>query len=351
MNKIIEEDLQYITNSTIVDWNKFTDKTVLITGANGMIASYLVKTLLYLNKTMLKDNPCKVIALVNKNINRLEEVENDDNLTLFFINVNDLTNGASSYFERTKTDFIIHASSLASPKYYNINPVEVILPNVVGTYNTLEIARNHNIEGYLFLSAGEIYGKGIDGRNLEETSYGYIDPLDIRSCYGESKKQGENLCIAYGHQYSVPVKIARLFHTYGAGMDLEGGRVFEDFVKNIINNEDIVINSDGTDERQFCYISDAVIALFLILLEGENNNAYNVATEESTSIRKLALVLINMYSSKKLKLVFKKPENYLKSPVKKYSPDVTKINELGWKAEISLHGGFKRTIESFDTNK
>lgn len=331
MNKIIEDDIKYIIDSSKIDWNRFADMTILITGANGMLASYIVETLMYLNKWILKDNPCSVVALVrnkNKASKRFSHIYNKP----FFRIVSDDIN--SPLYIENKIDYILHTASFASPKYYNTSPVDVIIPNMLGTKNTLELAIDHNIKSYLFFSAGEIYNEN--------------DTLSVRSCYGESKRIGEMLCTSYHHQHNVPTKIARIFHTYGPGMNLNGGRVFEDFVKNVVDNKDIELKSDGSAIRQFCYIADATVAFFKILLDGENGQAYDVAnTLQKVSIKELAKIVTNIYPEKMLKYSYiEKDKNYLQSNTKEYTPDISKLTDLGWTAGISIEEGFKRTIES-----
>jgi len=342
---MILEDLNQIKSSSI-DWKKFENKTVLITGANGFLPAYMVETLLLLNKDILQNFPCKVIALVRNEKHteeRYKEYLDDRN---FEIIIQDVV----SEIKINKTiDYIIHAASPASPKYYNIDPVGVIMPNVLGTKNTLELAQENSVEGYLYFSSGEVYGQLNDGEVVNEDKYGYLDPTTVRACYGESKRMGENLCVSYGHQYNLPVKIVRPFHTYGPGMKLDDGRVFADFVKNIVYNENIEMKSDGSATRAFCYLSDATIAFFKILLDGEKNSAYNMAnSEEIISIKELALMLVSMFPEKKLKAVFtEQNKDYLQSPVKGNSVDTAKLEKLGWKPKVSIKEGFKKTLRSY----
>lgn len=342
---MIVEDFNQIKNSSI-DWNRFENKTILITGANGFLPAYMVETLLLLNNDILKYSPCKVIALVRNEKHTKERFSNylsDENLKII---VQDVANEINLI---EKIDYIVHAASPASPKYYNIDPVGVIMPNILGTKNTLELARKNNIEGYLYFSSGEVYGQLNDGEVVNEDKYGYLDPTSVRACYGESKRMGENLCVSYGHQYNIPIKIVRPFHTYGPGMKLDDGRVFADFVKNIVNNEDIEMKSDGSAIRAFCYLSDATVAFFKILLDGEKNNAYNMANAKAIiSIKDLATILVNMFPEKKLKAVFsEQSKDYLQSPVKGNSVDTSKLEKLGWKPSVSIEEGFKKTIRSY----
>lgn len=342
---MILEDFNQIKNSSI-DWNRFANKTILITGANGFLPAYMVETLLLLNNHILKYSPCKVIALVRNEKHIKERFSNylsDENLKII---VQDVANQINI---NEKIDYIIHAASPASPKYYNIDPVGVIMPNVLGTKNTLELARKNNIEGYLYFSSGEVYGQLNDGEVINEDKYGYLDPTTVRACYGESKRMGENLCVSYGHQYNIPVKIVRPFHTYGPGMKLDDGRVFADFVKNIVNNEDIEMKSDGSATRAFCYLADATVGFFKILLEGKNNNAYNLANSNGViSIKDLATELVNMFPEKGLKAIFaEQNKDYLQSPVKGNSVDTSKLESLDWKATTTIKDGFKKTIRSY----
>ncbi|MCT7556231.1 NAD-dependent epimerase/dehydratase family protein [Aliarcobacter butzleri] len=342
---MLKEDYEQIKQSSI-DWKKFENKTILITGANGFLPAYMVETLLLLNKDILQNNKCKVIALVrneNHTQKRFSNFLDDEN---FEVIVQDVANDIKI---SDKIDFIIHAASPASPKYYNIDPIGVIMPNILGTKNTLELALKNNVDGYLYFSSGEVYGQLNDGEVVNEDKYGYLDPTAIRSCYGESKRMGENLCISYGHQCNIPIKIVRPAHTYGPGMKLDDGRVFADFVKNIINDENIEIKSEGSAIRPFCYLSDATVAFFKILLDGENNNAYNMAnSKEFISIKELATILISLFPEKKLQVVFvEQSKNYLKSPVKGNIIDTTKLEKLGWKPTISINDGFKKTIRSY----
>src|SRR3546814_1330299 len=123
--------------------------------------------------------------------------------------------------------------------------------------------------GFLFISSSEVYGAVSQEAPLEEKHYGVIDPATLRACYAESKRMGETMCIAWHQQYGIPTFIARPFHTYGPGLVPSDGRVFSDFVFNIVRNENIVMNSDGMARRAFCYATDAVVGLFSILLKGD----------------------------------------------------------------------------------
>lgn len=340
LNKIILEDIENICKCDIFNCS---EKTFLITGANGFLASYIVHTLLYLNDNKFI-KPCKVIALV-RNKHKAEKIFldylNRKDFTLLVQNVNDIINISEN------VNYIIHAASQASPRYYNVDPIGTLKANIFGTYNLLELAKNKNIDSFLFFSSGEVYGN-TSVIPTNEKGYGYLDPLKLRSCYSESKRMGENICISYFNQYNIPVKIVRPFHTYGPRIDLNDGRVFADFIRNIIYGEDIVLKSDGKSIRTFCYISDAILGFFYVLFKGKDGEAYNISNGKcSISIKNLAQLLINISRKQFLKVKFTEDLNYLESSILVNCPDITKVNNLGWEAKIDLITGFERTINSF----
>ena len=226
------------------------------------------------------------------------------------------------------------------------------MPNVIGTHNLLNLAKDKKVKGFLFFSSSEIYGQ-VDSSKMpiKEDTYGLIDPMDTRSCYAESKRMGETMCVSWFHQHGVPVKIIRPFHTYGPGMRLDDGRVYADFISDIVNNRDIVMKSDGSAIRAFCYVADAVTGFFTVLLKGEVGHAYNISNDRcGISILDLANKLISLFPEKKLKIKSLKSvgnKNYLQSKVSRTSPDISKVRNLGWYPDVSIEQGFKRTIRSF----
>lgn len=346
MNEIINKDIKEILESDIINWSRFQNSNILITGANGMLPSYLVFTLLELNKRNMNVNVYALVRNKEKAENIFQNLLNDQYLHLIVQDV------AEPIHIENQIDYVIHAASQASPKYYGIDPVGTINANVLGTINTLKLACDKKVKGYLYFSSGDVNGIVPPEKfPFKESDYGYIDVLNVRSCYAESKRMGENLCVAYYNQYSVPAKIVRIFHTYGPGMTLDDGRVFGDFCKNIVKGEDIVMNSDGSAVRLFCYVSDAIVAYLKVLLDGECATAYNVANlKGESSIYDLATLLVSLYPEKHLKVVRNTQSlseaSKMKSPLVRAIPDCTKIERLGWSPTTSIADGFKRTIDS-----
>lgn len=349
MNPIIREDIEKIVSFKAVDWKTFQGKTVLISGANGMLPSYMVETLLYLNEKY--NYHIKVIALV-RNIEKahkcFSEHIKDEKLEFLVQDVAEPINYDDDIH------FIIHAASQAAPSYYGVDPVGTFKANTLGTINMLELAKEKKVEGFLYYSTGSVYGL-VPGEKvlLQEDNQGLINTLDVRSCYAESKRAGENACVCYCYQYGVPAKMVRIFHTFGPKVNLNDGRVFSDFCKNILNNEDIVLKSDGSAKRSFCYVADAIQAYFLVLLNGEPATAYNVGGDEDheISIRDLSEMLVGLYPEKQLKVVLDINENDLtytkmRTPQKQVLPNLSKINLLGWHLTTNVKDSFKRTIDA-----
>lgn len=346
-NSIVQDDIKNIINNDL-PWHEFEGKTILITGANGFLPAYMVETLLYLNDTGLRKK-CKIIALVRNVVKAQIRFSKYQDREDFHLLVQDVCKPLNI---RNNIDYIIHAASQASPKYYGLDPVGTLSANVIGTYNLLEVARKKKVKGFLFFSSGEVYGE-VNSNQIptKETDFGFIDPINVRSCYSESKRMGETMCISWFHQYGVPVKIVRPFHTYGPGMTLNDGRVFADFVSNIVERSDIVMKSDGSAIRAFCYLEDAIIGFYTVLLKGKCGEAYNVANSKGEiSILNLANILANLMPGRKVNVIrCKNEENkgYLQSKISRNCPDITKVRLLGWEPKYSIEEGFKRTITSF----
>ncbi|MEI7474771.1 MAG: NAD-dependent epimerase/dehydratase family protein [bacterium] len=345
MHKIIKEDLDYILNSNLA-WEKFKNATILISGANGFLPSYLVETFLYLNDKQNRNT--KVIALVRNKEKALSIFSHHKNRADLEFIVQDVCKPIKL---EQNVDFIIHAASQASPKYYGSDPVGTMNANILGTNNLLELAKEKQVKSFLFFSSGEVYGEVNDSLiPTKETYYGYVNPLSVRSCYAESKKAGETLCVSWHHQYNIPAKIVRPFHTYGPGISLDDGRVFADFIADIVHNRNIIMKSDGSSTRAFCYIADATIGFLTVLLNGKNGEAYNVSIDKETSIMELAETIAGLFPEKGLKVI--KDESlqsgtYVKSNLVRCCPDISKIKTLGWKPETTIDEGFKRTLLSF----
>ena len=338
-NKIIDEDAEQVIREN----NGLTElynKTVMITGATGMIGSYFLNVLYKLNKNY--DANIKIIPLL-RNLKKLnEEIASDENI---FPIVQDVTEKIS--YDGT-IDYMIHAASPASPKIMKEKPVETNFANTLGAANTLMLANNCNTKGYLFISSREIYGEPInDEKYFTEESFGFVNQLIPRNAYAEGKKAAENMCIGFRHEYGLNAKIVRLAHTYGPGMSVDDGRVQADFLKNVINDEDILLKSDGSSIRTYTYISDAISAMFKILLKGKDT-VYNVSDEQNeVSVRELAEIMVSIYPEKKLKLKFEiETGDGGYAPFKLGLLSSEKIRaELDWKAKYSVKEGFRRTIE------
>lgn len=340
MNTIITEDLNFIVNSN-VDWKKFRNTTVFITGAYGMLLSYITYTLLHLNIVDPTFN-VTVIALIRdteKAKKRFGSFIGSKHLKLF---KHDLVLPITIHDD---IDYIIHGASYASPHHFATNPIGVLLPNTLGTYHTLELAKAKKIKNFLFFSSGSVYGKA--STVVTEKEYGYLDPLDSMSCYGESKRMAENMCACYVRHYGIPVKIVRPAHIYGPTMDIENdSRVFAHFVNCIMKGKNIVMKSDGSTCRSFCYIADATVAYFKVLLDGTSGEAYNVGNDAAyMPVKQLAELFVATFPEKQLKVIIEKNGNNQQSDSMLMSS--RKVKQLGWKCAFTVEDGIKRTINSY----
>lgn len=348
-NSVIEEDLEAILGTSL-PWQELSGRTVLITGANGLIPSYMVDTCMALNRRPLLDSPVHVLVLVRNEAaarSRFARYQNNPHLEFLVQDVCEPVSWPG------RVDFIIHAASQASPKYYNADPVGTLSANVMGTLNLLKLAVEKQVESMLFLSSGEIYGQVPDAFiPTKEEDWGHVNPMSVRSCYAESKRMAETMCVCWHHQYGVPVKVVRPYHTYGPGMKLDDGRVFADFVGNILNRQDIAMTSEGTAIRAFCYLADATAGFFTILLNGVNGEAYNIGNPEgAASISELASTLVSLFPEYGLKVVRSAPSGqYVPSKIDKNIPDITRAMKLGWRPSTGITAGFSRTIRSYSAN-
>ena len=345
MNRILEEDLLNIIEQP-VSWEKLYGKNVMVTGASGMVGSYFVRTMLKLNET--RDAGIHVVCVVRNTKKLGEDIVSDPNVEILSHDV------TKSFDYEGRIDHIIHAASPASPLIMKDDPVGTIAANVLGTYNTLELARKKGSEGYMFISSREIYGQPSESQEFfTEETYGFVDPLDPRSCYPEGKKAAETMCVSYRAQYGLNAKVARLAHTYGPGMSIYDGRVQADFLKNVVFHEDILMKSEGLPVRTYTYIADAVAGMFMILLNGEET-AYNIGDENAKiSIRGLAELLVKITPERNLTVKFDIPEGGTKgcAPFTLGILDSSKLRGLGWKPSRTIEEGFGRTIQYLEIER
>ena len=343
-NPIILEDLAGIAAAPL-PWQQLAGATILVTGANGFLPAYLVETLLYLNDTLLT-KPAKIVAIARSRA-RAEErfapylVRPD--LEIVIQNISDPLTYTGSF------EYVIHAASQASPVYYSTDPVGTLSANILGAFHLLTASQQQAMRGFLYFSSGEVYGNVLHGQKpTAEHDFGVTDCTELRACYGESKRMAENMCVAWAHQFGVPTRIVRPFHTYGPGMRLDDGRVFADFVRDILARGPIVLQSEGLARRSFCYLADATLGFFTVLLEGKVGEAYNVSNPAGEcSIAELADRLAAEFDTTVDRRFRPSGTAYVTSTIQSTVPDIDKLKALGWAPTRGIEEGFRRTVESY----
>ena len=346
MNNILKEDaIQIIEDNNKLKELKGTN--FMITGASGMVGSYFVNTLLTLNE--LYDYDIKLYLVVRSPQKLPEYVLNDKNVHII---KQDVTIPIDA---DVHIDYVVHAAGPASPLIMKEKPVETNFANTIGTANALMYAKDHGSKGFLFVSSREIYGQPEEGQEFfyEDGKLGQVDHLVPRNGYAEGKKAAENMCAGFKDEYGLNTKAVRLAHTYGPGMSIDDGRVQADFLRNVVHNEDIVLLSKGEAVRTYTYISDAVNAMFKVLLYSKDM-VYNIADENcKTSIKELAETMVGIYPERGLKLVFNIPKEQKNDGTASFTLGILSTDkirkELGWVPKYSIHDGFKRTIEYIES--
>lgn len=347
MSQIEREDLSAVAADPAIPWERLSGKTILVSGATGLIGNTLVKTLLYGGSCMQKSP--KVIALVRD----LEKAA-----VLFRAQ---LACDCQISFQQWSAeqpleldgpvDFIFHCASQTSSSGFVQTPVETICTSYYGTETILKFARKKQVEHVVYLSTMEVYGTPQDDRKINETYIGQIDPLKVRSSYPESKRMCENLCVSYSSEYQIPVSIARLTQTFGPGIAPTDGRVFAEFTRCALAKRDIVLRTEGKTKRNYLYTADAVRALLLIALKGRSGQAYNVANEETyCTIYEMAQMVAEKIGKNEIAVRIEAEEDLSKygyAPVLHMNLDTTKLHQLGWRPQVGLQAMFERMIAEF----
>lgn len=346
-NLFLREDIGNILDASGITWNCLKSKTIVVTGATGFIGSLICRILM--EASIKKDLNIKVVALV-RDINKAEKIFGKDSLISFC--VQDI---CEPIHISGTVDYIIHCAAVTSSLTMVNYPAETISVAVDGTRSTLELAKNKNVEAYIYISSMEVYGSfdNLD-RDVKESDMGYVDPLAVRSNYPLSKRLCENMCIAYMREYNVPVKIARLAQTFGPGILPGENRVFAQFARNVISGTDIVLHTKGTSEGNYCYSADAVTGILTILLKGEPGEAYNVSNPDShTTIASMAEMVCEKIADNKIRVVYDIPKDnifgYAADTKMRLSAD--KLMRLGWRPLMGLEQAFRRLIGSMSLDR
>ena len=289
MSDIFKQDIETVVNADFIPWEKLNNKIIFITGATGLIGYMLVNSLVKAN--IEKDLNINLILLVRdrkKAENRFENVIDMDGRHIVFIE-NSVEGLVPRKLDSHQIDFIIHGASNTSSKGFVTNPVETIDTALIGTRNVLEIAKEHKVDGFIYLSSMEVYGYPEKGHKVTEDEIGDLTPLDVRNSYPISKVMCESMCVAFAKEYGVSTKIIRLTQTFGPGVNYTDNRIFAYFLRCMNERKDIVLKTKGETERSYLYTTDAVTAILTVLLKGVSGAAYNAANEATyCSIKQMA---------------------------------------------------------------
>lgn len=343
ISKVITNDLKNIAAGIGKDARKLEGKTLLITGGSGFLGKYFLHTVGYLNKKVFSKNKhCRVISLDNLITGtKITEFLDDRD---FIIIKHDVK---IPFKTNIKVDYIIHAAGIASPVYYMKFPLETIEVATEGTKNMLEFAKKNKVRSFMFFSSSEIYGDP-DPNFIPtpETYPGNVSCIGPRSCYDESKRLGETLCITYYKLHGVPIKILRPFNIFGPGMRSDDYRVIPRFLTSALKKEPLSVHAGGNQTRTFCYISDAMTGFLKVLLSEKNGEAYNIGNDKNeVNMMTLAKIVSDMFYQKIEIKTVDYPNTYPQDDPRRRCPDLTKIkNNLGYYPQIDLKEGLKRTL-------
>ncbi|MEN6606550.1 MAG: NAD-dependent epimerase/dehydratase family protein, partial [Bryobacteraceae bacterium] len=281
---VVLRDSQYMRENLAEELDRMAGQNLLITGGGGFLGYYLVHAILHHNRTC---DPIQIIQLtVFENGARgfpawLAALDGEAGIRVINRDITEPLPADMPAFQ-----FIVHAAGIASPIYYRAHPIETMDANIVGLRNLLDYCRKASesespVKGLLFFSSSEIYGDPDSAHIPTPESYrGNVSCTGPRACYDESKRYGETLCVNFARHYGLPVKIARPFNNYGPGLKITDRRVLPDLARDVLAGRDIVLLSDGSPRRTFCYVADAVIGYYKILVKGRPGEAYNVGVEE-----------------------------------------------------------------------
>ena len=360
--EVVEKDLEYICENLREEFGRLAGKKLLITGGAGFLGYYLIQSVLHWNRNASAEQ-CIDVTVYDNYIRGIPEwldaASNDPTLHLVRHDItHPLPQGMRNF------SFIIHAASIASPIYYRKYPIETMDANVNGLRSLLEYARQRQdkevpVEGFLNFSTSEIYGDPTpENIPTPETYRGNVSCTGPRACYDESKRYGEALCVNFAQQYGLPVKVARPFNNYGPGLKITDKRVLPDFARDIFAGRDIVMHSDGSPTRTFCYVADAVVGYYKILTKGRPGEAYNIGVEApEISMADLAdrVTAIARDRFGYRGTVIKKlneDKDYLVDNPNHRCPIIAKARkELGYNPSISLEEGLLRSLVWYSENR
>ena len=324
-----------------LDWNKLNNKAILVTGSTGLVGRYLIDLIMYKN---INNNLNTTVIAMGRNEKKLNDIycEYLDNAN-FKILVGDVRD---SIKYNDKINYIIHAASNTYPIQYATDPVGTITTSVMGTYNLLDYSAKNKIEKFIYISSFEVYGTVNNVKEISESDFGFVDTSILRSCYPEGKRASESLCIAFSSQFGVNSSIVRLSRVFGPTMNIESSLATAQFIKNSLNNQDIVLKSDGEQLYSYNYVGDAVSAILTVLINGEDNQAYNVSDSKFDAklkdFAKMAAECVNK------DVVFDLPDEIEKKGFSNSVMNILnsdKIKNIGWYVLKDLQTRISETIE------
>lgn len=359
-DEIIQEDLGNILSRLQNEFKQLAGCRVVLTGGAGFLGYYLVQSICAFNKN--SSTPIQLVVLDNFIRGLPEWLKNLDGSVGLEIRRHDITEPFPSDIEQV--DWIIHAASIASPIYYREHPIETMDANVNGLRILLDKSRELKnsgkpIKGFLYFSTSEIYGDpSPDSIPTPESYRGLVSCTGPRACYDESKRYGETLCVNFAQQFDLPITIARPFNNFGPGLKITDKRVIPDFVRNIFRDEDIVMLSDGSPTRTFCYIADAITGYFKVLVNGKPGESYNIGVETpEISMYELAQKLSEFskelfgYKGQVIRQQ-SSDSHYLTDNPNRRCPIIEKARkDLGYSPEFKLDDALRRSLIWYQSNQ